>query len=156
MTTTGVLAAERDDTAYLSWVGNRPGRLTAAEAAGLRAEHAAARRSGQWAPFAVAVDAHLAAGISQVRLAVALGVSTRHVHDLVSGHLPAGHRRAPVRDWTVGEWITTPVAADLLDTTPAQLRCRLADAYAANITCKAGKNRVWHAPSLLDWWTRTR
>jgi len=156
MTTTGVLTAERDDTAYLAGVGNRPGRLTAAEAAELRAEHAAARHSRQWAPFAVALDAHLAAGISQVRLAAALGVSPRHLRNIVSGHLPAGHRPAPVRDWTVGEWITTPVAADLLDTTPAQLRCRLADAYAADITYKAGKNRVWHAPSLLDWWTRTR
>lgn len=155
MTTAGVLAAERDDTAYLSWVGNRPGRLTAAEAAELRAEHAAARRSHEWARFAVALDTHLAAGISQVRLAAALGVSTRYVHDLVAGHLPPGHRPAPVRDWTVGEWVTTPVAADLLETTPARLRCRLADAYAADITCKAGKRRVWHAPSLLDWWTPT-
>lgn len=151
MTNAGPLVAERDCTEHLNWVGNRPGRLTARQAEHLRTEYATARRSRRWTELAVLFDRYQAAGIAQARLGAALGVSAKHVHDLVAGHLPADHHRAPVEDWTTGEWITTAVAARLLDTSPAHLGARLRD--ADGITCKAGPRRVWHAPSLHDWWT---
>ncbi len=146
------LAAARDSTPHLNWVGERPGRLTAEEAAELRARHGTARRTGEWGALAVALDGHRAAGIAQTRLGLALGVSASHVHDLVLDHLPAGHEPAPVRDWSAGDWVTTAVAARLLDIDSARLSQHRPEADGAALTCKAGPRRVWHAPSLAAWW----
>lgn len=158
VTAHGVLEAGQPlhRTGQSSWAGACPGRLSAAEVVQLRELYAAGRQRGQWAVLAVAVDAHRAGGVSLGGLGAALRVSPAAVVDLVVAHFPAGSDPAPPRDWTVGEWVTTVVAARQLGVRPAQLYTRLRQAQAAAVTCTAGGRRVWHAPSLPTWWTTTR
>lgn len=153
MTGHGVLVEQLHPRGHPKRVDDQPGRLGAAQVTQLRELHTAARRRGQWAVLAVAVDAHRAGGVSPGCLGAALRVSPAAVHDLLVTHLPVGSHPAQLRDWTVGDWVTTTVASRQLGVRPAELYTHLRQANQAAVTCRAGGRRVWHAPSLTTWWT---
>lgn len=132
-----------------------PGRFTSADADALRELYESARCSQEWTDLAVALDRYRAAAVAQTRLGTALGISASHIHHLIERHLPTDREPAPAPDWSGGNWVTTAVAAHLLDIAPSRLSRYRPQAVTAAITCKAGARRVWHAPSLVDWWGRT-